>query len=108
MKINGLYLGSIAACAVAAPVQAAETVSYTYDALGRLTTTTTSGCPASGITTGTAYDPAGNRTTYTVTGASAALQMTPFAGDRQFARLEAGQARGDGPRGPSRSARGGL
>lgn len=108
MKLKSLFVGLAAGSVLAAPLQAAETVSYTYDALGRLTTTTTSGGPASGIATGTGYDPAGNRTTYTVTGASAALQMTPFAGDRQLARLGAGPARGAGPKGPERVPHGGL
>jgi hypothetical protein len=63
MQIKVFFLGLIAASAVAAPAQAAETVSYTYDALGRLTATTTSGGPNAGMATGTGYDPAGNRAT---------------------------------------------
>jgi hypothetical protein len=45
---------------------AAETVSYTYDALGRLTNTAISGGPNNTIGTATCFDPAGNRTRYTV------------------------------------------
>jgi hypothetical protein len=100
--------GVIAACAAAAPVQAAETVTYTYDALGRLVTTTTSGGPNAGISTGTTFDPAGNRTTYTVTGASAALQAIPLVGDRRLARVEAGSERRAETKGPTASAAGGF
>jgi hypothetical protein len=102
MKIRSLLLGSVVAFAVAAPARAAETVSYTYDALGRITASTTSGGPNSGMATGTTFDAAGNRASYTVTGASAALQMTPFAGDRELARLEPGQASGTAAKGPAR------
>lgn len=45
---------------------AAETVSYSYDALGRLTTSTISGGPNNTIGTATCFDAAGNRTRYTV------------------------------------------
>ncbi len=50
----------------------AETVSYQYDALGRLVASSTSGGPDSGVATGTSFDPAGNRSQYTVTGAATA------------------------------------
>lgn len=103
MGHKSLFMGLVAGTAVAAPVQAAESVSYTYDALGRLVATTTSGGPNSGMAMGTTFDPAGNRTAYTVTGASAALQMTPLAGDSQLARLEAGPARGARPKGSARA-----
>lgn len=42
----------------------AETMSYTYDALGRLTATSASGGPANGVHTTLGFDPAGNRTGY--------------------------------------------
>ena len=63
--------------ALIAPVvaDAAETVTYTYDALGRLVATTTSGGPNNGVSTGISYDPAGNRSTYTVTGSTASLNQ---------------------------------
>ena len=51
-------------------VQAQETNTYTYDALGRLTNVTTSGGPSNGVTQEYQYDPAGNRTQQTVTGSS--------------------------------------
>ena len=53
---------------------AADTTTYTYDALGRLQTVAVSGGPAGGVASGYSYDPAGNRTSTAVTGASAALQ----------------------------------
>lgn len=45
---------------------ASETVTYNYDALGRLTNTAISGGPNNTIGTATCFDPAGNRTRYTV------------------------------------------
>lgn len=52
-------------------VDAAETVTYKYDALGRLIQTTKSGGPANGQQTKTKYDPAGNRTCHSTTGVGA-------------------------------------
>ncbi|HEY0313558.1 MAG TPA: Ig-like domain-containing protein [Allosphingosinicella sp.] len=43
---------------------------YSYDALGRLVATSSSGTVNNGLTTGIAYDPAGNRSCYTVAGAA--------------------------------------
>lgn len=57
-----------AAMAIIVPSVASETTVYTYDALGRLVTTTVAGGPAGGTQTGTTFDPAGNRSTYTVSG----------------------------------------
>lgn len=47
---------------------AAETTTYTYDALGRLTASSRSGGANSGVNASTTYDSAGNRTNYTVNG----------------------------------------
>lgn len=55
---------------VAGSALAAETTSFTYDALGRLKNSTVSGGPANGVQSTTSFDPAGNRTNVTVTGAS--------------------------------------
>ena len=60
---------------VSAPACAQETVTYSYDALGRLVASTTSGGPNSGVSTGIGYDPAGNRSTYTVTVGTASLKL---------------------------------
>jgi opacity protein-like surface antigen len=56
------------AAALAAAAQAAETVTYSYDALGRLTATSSSGTVNAGVATSVGYDPAGNRSSYSVTG----------------------------------------
>lgn len=63
---------ALGAFAVASSASASETVTYSYDALGRLVGSVTAGGANSGISTGTSFDPAGNRTSYTVSGASAA------------------------------------
>jgi len=52
----------------AVPAAAAETVTYSYDALGRLVSTSSSGSVNNGVAAASAYDAAGNRTNYTVTG----------------------------------------
>ena len=62
---------SFAAVALAAPVgglQAAETVTHQYDALGRLKQSTKSGGPHSGAQSTTTYDGAGNRSCQSTTG----------------------------------------
>ncbi len=48
---------------------ASETVTYTYDALGRLVATSSSGTVNDGIVTAVSYDAAGNRSSYVVDGA---------------------------------------
>lgn len=48
--------------------KAQETTKYTYDALGRLVSSKTTG--SQNVTTDIKYDPAGNRTNYTVAGAT--------------------------------------
>ena len=64
-----LVFAALTAMLIAAPTIAQETTTYTYDALGRLITTSISGGPNNGTQTGTTFDPASNRTNYTVTGA---------------------------------------
>jgi hypothetical protein len=58
----------VSACALTlnGAARASETVTYSYDALGRLVAISTSGGPNSGQNVRTCYDPAGNRTSYTV------------------------------------------
>lgn len=46
------------------PASASETKTYTYDALGRLVTVSSSGTVNNGHTDAIAYDPAGNRTSF--------------------------------------------
>ena len=53
---------------LASTALAAESVVYSYDALGRLITTTVTGGPSGGVRTSTVFDKAGNRSSYAVTG----------------------------------------
>lgn len=53
-----------------APAWATETVTYTYDALGRVTNVSHSGSVNNGLNAAYVYDPADNRKTVTVTGSS--------------------------------------
>lgn len=70
----------------ASPAIASETTTYSYDALGRLTGSSSTGSVNNGLNTAIQYDPAGNRTNYTVTGSSnnsppaAAVIVVPLAG----------------------------
>jgi hypothetical protein len=52
---------------------ASESISYAYDALGRLTNSASSGSVNNGISTAINYDAAGNRSNYNVTGAPSGL-----------------------------------
>src|SRR4051812_28604292 len=68
MKAAYLLGSAIGAVLVGGQVQASDTVSYTYDALGRLVAVSTSGGVNNGISVATGYDPAGNRSSYNVSG----------------------------------------
>lgn len=57
-----------ASLGISGTVKAQETTTYTYDALGRLISSKTSG--SQNVTTNTSFDAAGNRTNYSVTGAA--------------------------------------
>src|SRR5688572_7479957 len=72
MKRRTIYLlgSAIGVIAAHGKVLASDTVTYTYDALGRLVAVSTSGGPNNGQAVSTGYDPAGNRAAYCVTGAS--------------------------------------
>ena len=62
---NGLLLGgALAALTVGNAADASDTVTYSYDALGRLIAVSTSGGPNNGQAVSTGYDPAGNRANY--------------------------------------------
>lgn len=63
--------------ALSAAAQAGETVTYSYDTLGRLTASSSSGTVNNGLSTTVAYDPAGNRSTYAVTGAAGSPPPPP-------------------------------
>lgn len=64
-------LKAVAAVALlAAPAFAAETVTYTYDAKGRLVKVVRSGGPSNGVQTDYQHDKADNRKRVTTTGSS--------------------------------------
>lgn len=65
---RNLLIGALPLLTMTTSALAAETVTYTYDALGRLVTSTVSGGPTDGTNTAIQYDPAGNRSNYAVTG----------------------------------------
>lgn len=52
---------------IAAPVAASETITYTYDALGRLIAVARAGTINNGASATYTYDPANNRTNVTTT-----------------------------------------
>ena|SRR5688572_8721071 len=74
------HLLACSGLALASAAEAGETVSYDYDALGRLTATTSSGTVNNGVATGIAYDPAGNHSAYTVSGAGSSGSPTVTGG----------------------------
>jgi len=59
------------------PAAAGETTTYSYDALGRLVATTSSGTVNNGVATAIGYDPAGNRSNYAVSGAGGGGPSVP-------------------------------
>jgi hypothetical protein len=68
-----LALVIAAAFAIPSPSAADETISYTYDALGRLVgASTTSGNGGQPVSVSITFDPAGNRSSYSVSGTSPA------------------------------------
>lgn len=71
---------------LAMPVWANETVTYSYDALGRLVGSSTTGTVNSGLGNAIVYDAPGNRASYAVTGSAnsslppSAVIVVPLAG----------------------------
>jgi YD repeat-containing protein len=65
--------------AIAGTGRASETVTYKFDALGRLVGVTTSGGPNNALAVSASYDPAGNRCSYYVAGAGGAETPAPPA-----------------------------
>jgi YD repeat-containing protein len=59
---------------------AGTTMTYTYDALGRLTATSNSGTVNNGAAMTTTYDAADNRVTYVVTGSVSKVVVVPING----------------------------
>ncbi len=69
MRATRKILLAAAALATAAAAVAAETVTFTYDARGRLVKVVRSGTVNNGVTTSYSYDKADNRKTKTTSGA---------------------------------------
>lgn len=93
MLIPGHRAGRLLAASViamAGAAEAGETVTYSYDALGRLTATSSSGTVNNGVATGIGYDPAGNRSSYAVSGAAG----PPPAAGSSFAASDAATTEG--------------
>lgn len=68
---------------IAAPAAASETVTYAYDARGRLVQVTRSGNVNNGVIASYAYDKADNRTNVTVSGARPSGSGDPNGGSAQ-------------------------
>lgn len=66
--LNAGSLGLIAGLVLVTPAVASETITYTYDARGRLVAVMHSGTVNNGVQTTYTYDQADNRTNVTVTG----------------------------------------
>lgn len=71
---------ALCSMAFVSAAHASETKTYSYDALGRLVTTTTSGTVNNGATVTTGYDPADNRTSYVVTNSVSKVVVVPLNG----------------------------
>lgn len=72
----------LSAVAVLAPTvaSASETVTYSYDAKGRLTSVAHVGGPADGVASSYTFDAADNRTQASVSGARPTLVVVPLNG----------------------------
>ncbi|MEM8918912.1 MAG: hypothetical protein AAGE37_08645 [Pseudomonadota bacterium] len=79
--MRGILFSAIALIGLSAPAMATETVTYTYDELGRLVRTQQSGTVNNGVDTQIDYDAAGNRTDYDVTGSSGTGSDTGATGE---------------------------
>jgi len=73
MQRPGHYLMACSVFALASAADAGETITYSYDALGRLTATSSTDTVNPGVTSSIGYDAAGNRSIYamSVSGAPA-------------------------------------
>jgi uncharacterized protein involved in exopolysaccharide biosynthesis len=70
MRKFAFLLMSAAATCCGAPAYAAETITYSYDARGRLVTVARTGTVNNNVTTSYAHDKADNRTGKTTSGSS--------------------------------------
>lgn len=71
---------SVGILALGKPASAAETISYAYDAQGRLTTVTHSGTVNNGVQATYQFDAADNRIAMTIVGASSKVVVVPING----------------------------
>jgi uncharacterized protein RhaS with RHS repeats len=69
-KIIGSLIAAAALAAPAMQAQAAETITYSYDARGRLVQVARTGTVNNGVTTSHQYDKADNRVVKTTTGSA--------------------------------------
>jgi len=69
MRIRETALFALSAIGIAAAAYASETITYTYDARGRLVKVKHEGGVNNNVTTNYSYDKADNRTLKNVTGA---------------------------------------
>ena len=67
-KVASVILATLGICALTAAAIAAETITYTYDAKGRLVKVERSGTVNNNVKTDYAHDKADNRTNTTTTG----------------------------------------
>ena len=75
--MNTIKLLFVPLALVAAPAHASETITYSYDALGRVVAVAHTGTVNNGLNAAYSYDPAGNRTAKTVIGSLAAAAPAP-------------------------------
>jgi hypothetical protein len=71
MRKLGRATVAVALAGASQGASASETISYTYDALGRVVQVSRTGTVNNGVTANYSYDRADNRTNVTVTGAPA-------------------------------------
>ena len=100
MRWPARWLSAGAVLAAPAAAAASDTVSYTYDALGRLVAVATVGGRNDGVAVSTGYDPAGNRASYGVSGTGAS-----GAAPASLSSPPAGVASGLDEEGPAAEAR---
>lgn len=104
-KTIWLLAAAASTVALGAGGQASETITYKYDALGRLVETRSTGDVNNNVTMGTTYDPAGNRTNYNVTGSSGSASLfDPGAGVAWAWNLAPPRHGGEPPSRPDRPA----
>jgi len=79
MRVRWVLLGTAASALllIGSSTLGSETTTYSYDALGRLVTSTRTGGPSNGVTMATCFDRAGNRMRYDTVTTTPATCPTP-------------------------------